>query len=358
MRVADKMVNAQAQSGINRNRSDQLNLQTQVASMKRVTKPSDDPVSATKVLGTRVENASFDQYTKNINVAKSFLEFSDQALGEVTETMIRLKELAISQANEAGANEVSRSTTAIEVEQLLNSILQIGNRKFGDRYIFGGFQTTQAPFDTAGNYYGDHGEMKIEYGRGAYMPMNLPGSKIFLGMNTEGLRPEDPVVHPTDSWRVESDQGSQETEATPVRGPASLRTPSTRAFDQEAIRQGQAREFATESSENVFDVVEGLRIALKTNNTQAIQESLEKIDSATNQVVFARAQLGARVASLNNALQSVQQSSIEAKARASGLEDADTFQLFSDLSKNETTLKATLAASGKMVQMSLLDFLR
>lgn len=355
MRVADKMMYAQGQAGINRNRSEQMGLQNQVASMKRITKPSDDPVGSTKVLGARVDIASFEQYQKNAGLAKGFLEFSDQSLGELTDILSRLKELAISQANEAGANNVSRSTSAIEVEQIFNSALQIANRKFGDRYIFGGFRTNAAPFDQQGSYLGDHGEMKIEYNKDAYIPMNMAGSKVFLGMKTDDLRPEDPIVDPSANWNPPinpESQGPQQTMS--IRGPASLRT--SEALNGEKAPSTEAQ--TTEPSENVFDVIESLRIALKTNNTEAIQGALERIDTASNQVVYARAQLGSRVNSLDNALQSLEQASVDAKGRAAGLEDADTFQLFSDLSKNETTLKATLASSGKMVQMSLLDFLR
>jgi flagellar hook-associated protein 3 FlgL len=355
MRVADKMMYAQGQAGINRNRGEQMNLQSQVASMKRITKPSDDPVAATKVLGTRVDIAAFEQYQKNASMAKGFLEFSDQSLGELTDILVRLKELAISQANEAGSNSVSRATSAIEVEQIFNSALQIGNRKFGDRYIFGGFRTNAAPFDPQGSYLGDHGEMKIEYNKDAYVPMNVAGSKVFLGMKTDDLRPEDPIVDPSANWNTRqnpNEEGPQEMVS--IRGPASLRTSDT----MNAEARQSALTATTEPSENIFDVIEGLRIALKTDNTESIQGALERIDTITNQVVYARAQLGSRVNSLDNALQSLEQASVDSKGRAAVLEDADTFQLFSDLSKNETTLKATLATSGKVVQMSLLDFLR
>jgi flagellar hook-associated protein 3 FlgL len=49
---------------------------------------------------------------------------------------------------------------------------------------------------------------------------------------------------------------------------------------------------------------------------------------------------------------------VENKSLASSLEDVDTFELVSELNKSESTLKASLSSSSKLIQPSLLDFLR
>ncbi len=71
--------------------------------------------------------------------------------------------------------------TKEEVEQLLNQVIQVSNRKLGDRYIFGGFRTNMTPFNRSGEYLGDNGEIKIQINKDAYVTMNVPGNKIFLG---------------------------------------------------------------------------------------------------------------------------------------------------------------------------------
>jgi flagellar hook-associated protein 3 FlgL len=82
------------------------------------------------------------------------------------------------------------------------------------------------------------------------------------------------------------------------------------------------------------------------------------MDQAISQVLLARSEVGSRLMSLNNTGESLQKSIVDDKATASQLEDADIFQTVSDINRTETALKATLETSPKMVQPTLLDFLR
>ena len=134
MRIADKMQFNQVQQNTTKNRSDMYDLQNQAATQKRINKPSDDPLATTRVLGTRTEERGNTQFVKNINNAKSFLEFTDQSLSELGDIMIRAKELAVAQSSDAGASEETRQVTGLEVNQILSQAVQIGNRKMGDRF--------------------------------------------------------------------------------------------------------------------------------------------------------------------------------------------------------------------------------
>ncbi len=309
MRIADNMMFDQVRGNVSRNRTEMSDLQNQAATQKRVTKPSDDPIAAARVLGSRVDLEGNKQYLKNLDYAKSFLEFSDQSLGELTDMLVRAKELAIYQANDAGANEKSRRVTAAEIDQIFNQTVSVGNRKLGDRFIFGGFVTTSPPFTSDGEYSGDEGEMLINTDKSQYMAMNIPGNKVFFG---EGLQ-----------------------------------TPT-----------GKPQEEGQSEGLNIFQAVRGLSIALETNDKAGVQDSLEDLDSAISQVVTARAQVGSRVTALNNLFESLQKSKVDDQVAISQQQDADVFQVVSDINKNQSTLEATLQTSGKIIQKSLMDFLR
>ena len=371
MRIADKMNFDQVKGNLAKNRSDMSELQNQAATQKRVTKPSDDPLAATRVLAARTEIQGGQQFLKNVNQAKTFLEYSDQSLGELSDILVRAKELAISQANDASSGKNTRSVTAAEVEQLYSQAVQVGNRKLGDRFLFGGFKTTKAPFDANGNYGGDNGEMKLTINKEAKVAINLPGNRIFLG---EGLGEPDekaptdvgpgpaPVFQPAD------------TSNTPMRRPASTlsematlkrddgtsSTPGissqTNAPNTPRLAPGVGASWNT--GVNVFKALSNLETGMRADDKAAIQDSLDVLDSAIAQVVLARSQLGARVATLNSAQDTLQKGQVDAKGLASSLEDADTFELVSDINKTENTLKASLATSGKLIQPSLLDFLK
>lgn len=358
MRIADKMNYDQVKSNLAKNRSEMAELQNQAATQKRVTKPSDDPLAATRVLQARTEISGNTQFLKSVSQARTFLEYSDQSLGELTEVLIRAKELALSQASDASASKGTREVTAAEISQLHDQSVQIGNRKIGDRFLFGGFKTTRPPFDPEGRYQGDSGEMRITINKEASVAMNIPGNRVFLGKGvkapaaagpgpSQSFDSPDRSSDPTPVLTPPSETGSE------IRGPASEPASGTR--NESASNLSASWE---SNGVNVFRVLRDLETGLHANDKEGVQESLDRLDEAMAQVVLARSQLGARVMTLNSATETLQKGQVDAKALASNLEDADTFELVSDLNKSESTLKASLATSGKLIQPSLLDFLR
>lgn len=354
MRIADKMNYNQVNAGIQKNRAELSDLQNQASTQKRVNKPSDDPLAATRVLSARTNVSSSNQYIKNINQAKTFLEYSDQSLGEMTEVLTRAKELAIAQATDAGANAASRAVTATEVSQLFDQTVQVGNRKLGDRFLFGGFKTTNPPFSSDGEYKGDMGEMRVAINKEADVPINVPGSRVFLGAGIRSGRGGNDA--PSD--KIESTPGisPQPKNAAEVRAPAG--DVSTESPDAVATSQGNLSATWRNQGTNVFAVLSDLEVSLKTNSKEGVQDSLDRLDEALAQVVLARAEVGSRLSTLNSSMENLTKGVIDSKALASSLEDVDTFELVTDLNKSESTLKASLASSGKLIQPSLLDFLR
>jgi flagellar hook-associated protein 3 FlgL len=361
MRVTDKMGFDQSVRNLQKNRSEMSELQNQAATQKRLTKPSDDPVAAARILGTRTEDRGFQQFQKNINVARSFLEYSDQALGEMSEILMRTKELALQQASDAASGPETRRIAAEEVGQAFSQSVQIGNRKLGERYIFGGYQTMQQPFDLKGNYYGDDGDMNVVINKDASIAMNIPGGQVFLGrgISADGLlraRIEPPLTRPTlEEFQQKEIDRSQEIERgqeqeVQLRSLASVNKPQ--AVGARSVSSSESQ------GVNVLGVLKDLEISLRTNDKTEIQDSIDQLDLALSQVVHGRAQVGARIQNLNSTQDSIQKSLVENKALASQLEDVELYQLVSDINKNESTLKATLETSGRMIQHSLLDFLK
>lgn len=346
MRVADKMNFDQVNANLGKNRSEMSELQNQAATQRRVTKPSDDPLAATRVLQARTEIGAGKQFIKSIAQARNFLEFSEQSLGELSETLMRAKELAINQASDASASQETRAVAALEIRTIFDQSVQIGNRKQGDRFLFGGFKTQTPPFDTRGNYHGDTGEMKIAINKEAKVAMNMSGDKIFLGTTTE--TPPAPII----PQKAEEYPG-MDIPALPV----NVRAPASFPPDPAGPIAEDTENLATRGT-NVFKVLADLEVAMRANDKGGIQDSLDRIDDAISQVVRSRAQLGARVSTLTAATDSLQKGQVDSKTLASNLEDADTFELVSDINKTESTLKASLMTSGKLIQPSLLDFLK
>lgn len=341
MRVADKMNFQQAVFNMNKNRNDLSVYQNQAATQKRITKPSDDPIGAARILESRTDIKGLEQYKKNILSSKEFIEFSEQSLGELTELLIRAKELAVQQSTDGGASGVTRKAVAFEIRQIFDQVVNIGNRKFGDRFLFGGFKTLQAPFDYDGNYYGDDAEIEVATDKEAHVQMNMPGSVVFLGKRTNVPTDFNP------NFPVNEFKDLQRENRAELRGPDSLNGNPMSSLGAWGMR-----------TVNIFDIVRTLDVGLEADDKSVLQSCLEPLDDAINQVSLARGELGARVSTLNRSLETLQKLTVDSKALESEIEDVDVFELYNNLNRTQNQLQASLSTSKHLLQSSLLDFLR
>ena len=91
--------------------------QKMISSGKRISKPSEDPMGMTKVMGYRKTLCAIDQYSRNIAHGESWISIAGSTLGEVDNLLIRAKELAVSQASET-SSAGTRTAVAEEIRQI------------------------------------------------------------------------------------------------------------------------------------------------------------------------------------------------------------------------------------------------
>ncbi len=329
MRVTDNTNYGVVRDSIQRSRSRMENLQTQNATLKKVNKPSDDPVGAAKLLEVRTDKVNNEQYQNNSKLAESNLNNTDHALEDLSEIVMRAKEIAINQSSSASSTHESRVGVAEEVKQLLERSIATGNRRIGDRYIFGGFKTDQPPIDSEGRYHGDQGEMMVEIGREVYIGMNIPGIDVF---NTQ------PQVS-GDQKRIQQQEEKEEgTERTPASENEES-APST-------------------PNVNLFQELKALRIGLLTGDVNLIRGTLDRFDDLQGKIIACRSKIGSRMSGIQGAASTMERHTVTNAQLTSAIEDADMTQVVSDLAKEETVFKSSLASSKHLIQPTLLDFLR
>lgn len=327
MRITENTTLATVRDSLNKSRSRMSELQKQNASLKRINTPSDDPSGTAKLMSIRNDNLDNTQFEKNSNLAKTFLNYTDSSLEELTNIVVRAKELALGQASSAANGQESRLMVAEEIRNLMNDMNGIANRRLGDRYIFSGYKTTQQPFDADGKYSGDDGKIMVEVQKDVFIGMNMPGREVFLGPNKVDPRAPSSI-----------DGVQQEPNAV---------TPEL-AMQQAAARPG----------DDIFRTMDALRVGLMTNDVDAIRATLEPLDKIRDRVITARAQVGSRVQGIDNAVTNMSRSNVFNAELQSSIEDTDLIQVVSDLAREETVLRASLQASQKLVQPTLLDFLK
>ena len=85
MRVTTKMLTNNFQRNMNKSLNRFQKIQNQLASGKLVSKPSDNPFLATRIMDYETEIARKEQYERNIGDVTEFMDVTDTVLGQVTD---------------------------------------------------------------------------------------------------------------------------------------------------------------------------------------------------------------------------------------------------------------------------------
>jgi len=151
--------------------------ETQMATGRKLLKPSDDPVGTSRSLKARIDLARNEQYSKNADDAVSWLDMTESSLAELNNVLQRAREIAVQGANGTLSDE-DKQKIAEEIEQLKQHVLQVGNNKYADRYIFAGTNTSIKPFDDDGKYNGNDGAISYNLGPANALQVNITGNDV------------------------------------------------------------------------------------------------------------------------------------------------------------------------------------
>jgi flagellin-like hook-associated protein FlgL len=109
---------------------------------------------------------------------------------------------------------------------------------------------------------------------------------------------------------------------------------------------------------NVFTAIDTLRQALERDDTNGILASFDNLNLALDSVLQARAEYGALVRTLDTLEIGHGADEVSEIAQLSAVEDSDFVKDASDIAALQLALEATLSTSARVLQPSLLDFLR
>lgn len=174
------MISNQVVRNLGRNINRFMKLETMMSSGRRINNPSDDPIGTVRDLGYRSKISQYEQFAKNISHAKTWLSHVDLALSEMNDMLITAKEIAVSLANDSFDAD-AREAAANEIESIFEQVLQAGNSKLDNRYLFSGQRTLQSSFRATGVgvvYEGDSGNVDVEIESGVRMAINMVGSSL------------------------------------------------------------------------------------------------------------------------------------------------------------------------------------
>lgn len=152
MRIASNTVSDSMIRQIQQLMGDQAKLQLQVSSGRRITQPEDDPAAVGRVLNLQTEQRQLGQYANNAARALTLSQSSYSGLQGLKKVSDRAGELAT--LGTGALSTDSMHTFGNEVDQLIEQALQLANSRTGGDYIYGGTAVDAPPFvatrDSAG----------------------------------------------------------------------------------------------------------------------------------------------------------------------------------------------------------------
>jgi flagellar hook-associated protein 3 FlgL len=297
-RVTDAASNARLTSQITTARQRLATAQEQLASGKRINRPSDDPVGANAVLRLRTTQAELERFASNTATVKETLQVSDDVLNQYQEVLDRARALL----TRAGTDPVvieAREAIAIELDGITTRLQQLANTKNGDFYVFGGTQITAPPFDSNG-------------------VLNATATVEA----TVQVEPEGTLI------------------ATGVR----------------------AESFVSDATGSILDALKAASAAIRgTGNATAdrttILTTLDRLNGFSALSNDARTKIGERLNHADEVSERLSQYNLSVEQTAQRMESIDLAEAALNLAETNTALEAILQAASKVGRRSLLDFL-
>lgn len=155
--------------------------QERLSSGQRILRPSDDPTGTARVLGLERRLADVGRFGGAIDSGKDALDAAASGLEQASGLVSEARALLL-QAMNGTLSDDDRSSLATEFRILREQLLEIGNLRVGEDYVFGGTRTDRAPWEVRGArvvYRGNGDERFQRIGDGIEVPINLPGSEVF-----------------------------------------------------------------------------------------------------------------------------------------------------------------------------------
>jgi flagellar hook-associated protein 3 FlgL len=399
MRIATSMIFDAGVSNINKQWSQLLHLQQQVASGRRILTPSDDPVAAARALEVTQSSDILTQFTTNQQNANSALGLAEVQLTSLNDMFARLKELTV-QAGNATLSTSDRKSLAVELRARFEEMLGLANAADGQgQYLFSGFQGGTQPFagtvENGVNYSGDDGQRKLQVSATRMLEVSDSGKEVFLripngnghfvtdygaGNTGTGVIDGGSVVGSfvTDTYTISfapSAGGLDYTVTGAVSGVVSTgtyRSGDAITFNGASVTitgspvAGDTFTAVPSTSQSVFSTLGNLILALESGVTQPadtakytneIGFALRDLDQANNNILRVRSMIGSRMNELES-LDSVNQDlQLQYQQTLSNLQDLDYAKAISDLTRKQTDLQAAQQSFVKISQLSLFSYL-
>lgn len=182
--------------------------------------------------------------------------------------------------------------------------------------------------------------------------LNIPGGQLNLGGTGALTKGEQFVVNPIDSAiRVEISEGNS----------VQVNSVGSNFFGGIYVDKVTGASNAVDSlppEKNIFEVVGNLIASLEMDDQDGVKKCLGDIKLANEHITTETGVLGGRQNRLEFALDAHSKSKMSTEARISAIQDIDVTQVTNETDRAKYIYKSVLTTSAKIMNLSLLDYLR
>jgi len=368
-------------------------LQEQASTGSRINRVSDDPTAAYRVLGLNTTDNSLENYIKNISEVVSILELSSTVVGDITAGFNEIQ-TRLTQVTSGIYDDAARQRTAEGINDILEQMVTLTNIKHMDQYLFGGTNTGTAPYTvertngkiTKVTYDGSFENRNIEVAPG------MESSAFYIGANIFSSNERStPVFYGNTGAQsgtgTSSGRGGIWLTVTGTAGnydlsiDGGLTTVNTDGTDTNlAVTDPQTGEIlyvdttgitgtgvdlvSIPGTYDIFNTLITIREVFENQNGLADTQVLElakilpnSIDEISKVLVKAEVSIGSKIGFLDDLQHNLEDLQYNTEYETSRLQEADIAQIAIDLSRREVLYQMSLSVAGKLMSMSLLDFI-
>ncbi len=299
-RVTSNSINRSVMQGLQANLARLQDTQEQLSSGRRINRMSDSPVDGAAAMRLRAEQSANEQVARNIDDGLSILGSADTAFTSMSDMVSRVRVLVVSGLNGTNGPD-ERAAMATEIDQLKEAMIGQANTSYLGRPIFAGTQNVSAAYDPTGVYLGNGVAVQrsVSPDNSTRMDVTIPGPSAFSTLFGDASDPTGAGIL--------------------TRISAALRNPA---------------------------------------GVAALGAELGNLDAASATMQSARSLVGARYNRLLG-VQSAGEARLDSvTANLSIAESIDLPKTMIDMQLQTTAYQAALGTAAKIIQPSLLDFLR
>lgn len=307
MRISSSMVYSDFLSNLSVNSNKVQKTMSQLSSSKQVNKSSDDPLAASQIMNLKDLISQNESDATTISDSLTWTKTQDSALSDVNTAMLRIKTLIQSSANgTSGTDEFKANKN--EIQQNIESIVDSLNTNYGGKYVFAGQNTTTQPFSVEKDDNGD-----------------------ITGIKYSGT---------ADNLSREVSKGTT----------VNLVTDGSQFLDESGT---------TSNPQNLGTFFNDLVTALNNGDTNSLSgDIMSKFEDYRQNFVNVRSKMG----SLENRLTSVQSRNETENTNLtdslSDKQDVDVASKYIEYTNQMATYQATMAMGTKVMQTSVMDYMK